>query len=62
MSEKRSIWLRKSPYYEDRCGRCGKYKDEEDLREHWFFSGVYCITCILCVLYDNCRSEKEMEK
>lgn len=55
----KNVWLEKSPVFEDRCGRCGKYKNEKELREHWFFKGVYCITCIIDVLYDNARNLEE---
>ena len=54
MSVAKAVWLRvDTTYFEPRCGRCGKYKDEDELREHWFFKGIYCLTCIIDVLYDN---------
>ena len=46
--------------YEPRCSFCGKFR--KVLKFHWFFTGLYCENCILEVLYDDCRSFKEMEK
>ena len=60
-SYKRSVWLEfDDTYFEPRCGRCGRWKKKEELREHWFFKGVYCLTCIIDVLYDNCRNLEEI--
>ena len=57
------IWQRvprDSTVYVDRCSHCGAFK--RFLYKHWFFSGLYCISCIQDVLYDNCRNLKEVNK
>lgn len=61
-SYRRKVWrpLEDDEVYVKRCGFCGRYR--KDLRIHWFFSGVYCISCILDVLYDNARSMEEINK
>lgn len=60
--QKRTVWLIPNlDIFEPRCGRCGKYKDKEDLREHWFFNGIYCVTCIIDILYGNVRTLEEMK-
>jgi RimJ/RimL family protein N-acetyltransferase len=55
----KTVWIKPDSQYLNRCSRCGKYRKEDELREHWFFRGVYCLTCILDVLYDNCRNLEE---
>ena len=56
----RSIWIDyRADVYRDRCGFCGKFK--EKMKEHWFFSGVYCVSCIQDVLYDDARTLEEMK-
>lgn len=45
-----------------RCGRCGRYRPTNELFEHWFFRGVYCLPCIQGVLYDDLRNVSEVEK
>ena len=53
---KRSVWRivdKKDVVYVPRCSCCGRFKDE--LRAHWFFTGLYCIACIQDRLYDNAR-------
>lgn len=37
--------------YVPRCSRCGTFKDQ--LKVHWFFTGIYCVTCIRLTLYDD---------
>jgi hypothetical protein len=55
-----TVWIKADcTYFEPRCGHCGKYRKEEELRHHWFFNGIYCVTCIVDILYDNCRSLEE---
>lgn len=57
----RKVWtdvVESDSWYVHRCSFCGKYKKR--LKEHWFFSGVYCMNCIMDVLWDNCRSTEEM--
>ena len=44
--------------YVARCSSCGYRKKE--LREHWFFTGMYCLSCIVDILWDNCRTFEEM--
>jgi hypothetical protein len=51
---KRSVWRdldRKNTQYVPRCSKCGGFK--EDLKEHWFFTGIYCVLCIRYTLYDD---------
>ena len=43
-----------------RCSVCGGWKKEE-LRRHWFFSGLYCVGCIQDILWDNSRTMEEMK-
>ena len=53
---KRAVWriIKKDEHnYVPRCSACGRFKEE--LREHWFFTGLYCIGCIQDRLYDNVR-------
>lgn len=62
----RKIWTEfeaRTSEYVGRCSFCGKYKNKKNnnLYTHWFFNGVYCITCIHDVLYDNCRTIKEIQ-
>ena len=57
----RPIWRDADPVYVRRCGRCGFYVPDGDLKEHWFFSGVYCVRCIQEVLYDDIRTVEEMK-
>ena len=45
--------------YVPRCGSCGKFK--KLLKQHWFFSGIYCIECIQDILYDNARTLEEIK-
>ena len=50
----RTIWSnvdRENTRYVCRCSRCGDYK--ETLKEHWFFTGMYCVDCIRYSLYDD---------
>ena len=57
---KRTIW-RDAPEetkYVRRCSWCGKFKKK--LKEHWFFTGLYCVSCVQDVLYDNARTLEEM--
>lgn len=55
-----SVWYQPNfDYFEPRCGRCGRYKKEDELRAHWFFKGIYCLTCIIDILYDNARNLEE---
>ena len=57
----RTIWLEPDlNTYVPRCGRCGHYKNKEDLRQHWFFNGMYCVGCIQDVLYDDARIMREI--
>ena len=44
--------------YVHRCSRCGR--SPKVLKEHWFFTGVYCLRCILGVFYDDTKSLKEI--
>ena len=56
----RSIWIDfRDDVYDSRCGFCGKWK--KVLKEHWFFSGAYCVSCIQDVLYDDARTMEEMK-
>lgn len=41
-----------APYIR-RCSRCGSYAEE--LKEHWFFTGLYCVLCIRFTLYDDTK-------
>ena len=57
---KRSVW-RDAPevsQYVPRCSVCGKF--QRRLKEHWFFSGLYCMECIQDILYDNARNIAEV--
>mgnify|MGYP000710079602 CR=1 FL=1 len=57
----RPIWTepdREETVYVWRCSKCGSRK--EKLMQHWFFTGLYCLSCILDVLYDNCRTIEEV--
>ena len=58
---KRTVWydVTNDDEYVKRCGFCGKYKEE--LKQHWFFSGVYCVSCIVDCLWGNVRSLEEMK-
>lgn len=51
----RTVWtdvdVRKEDRYVPRCSRCGTFK--EPLKEHWFFTGLYCVLCIRFTLYDD---------
>lgn len=58
---KRSVWRDANPddcYYVPRCSNCGRFRS--DLKEHWFFTGMYCVPCIQDRLYDNGRTIKEL--
>ena len=58
----RSVWTIVDPddsVYIHRCSFCG-YRRKE-LREHWFFTGLYCRGCIQEVLWNDVRTFKEME-
>lgn len=55
---KRKVWVDARDIFVKRCGFCGHYK--EKLKEHWFFKGVYCVSCIQDVLYDNARNLEEI--
>lgn len=49
-----SVWLdldRENTPYVPRCSRCGGFK--EDLKTHWFFTGIYCVPCIRYTYYDD---------
>ena len=51
-----TIWVNANcDVYLPRCGKCGSWRKEEELRQHWFFNGLYCVSCIQDVLYDNAR-------
>ena len=59
------VWIdfaisRFASVYVPRCSRCGKYRD--NLKSHWFFTGVYCVDCIQGVLYGGHRRVKEMNR
>ena len=57
-----SVWriMKKDEHgYVPRCSWCGKYVKE--LRVHWFFTGLYCVTCIQDILYDNVRTIGEIK-
>ena len=50
----KTIWRkidREFTRYVPRCSKCGGFK--EDLMEHWFYTGVYCVPCIRFILYDD---------
>lgn len=50
----RSVWSIVRPDETDyvmRCSFCGKFGQE--LRRHWFFTGLYCLNCIRIVLYGD---------
>ena len=50
----RSVWRpASSDVYVPRCSKCGGYK--EDLKSHWFFTGMYCVDCIRYTLYDDVK-------
>lgn len=60
---KRTVWEpadRETTPYVWRCSRCGYRK--KDLFVHWFFTGMYCVSCVQEVLYDNVRSMKEISR
>lgn len=65
-SFKLSVWAEPTDadlaLYVQRCSCCGRVKPRRELRVHWFFTGMYCITCVLVVLYDDARSEKEIAR
>ena len=44
--------------YVPRCSFCGKFRKK--LLKHWFYTGIYCYSCVQDVLYDNARSVKEI--
>ena len=59
----RSVWrvLNSEDHdYVPRCSFCGYFKKE--LRAHWFFTGLYCRSCIQEVLWNDVRTFKEMEQ
>ena len=50
----KTVWRqvnKKETDYVYRCSKCGGYK--EDLYEHWFFTGLYCVHCIKYGFYDD---------
>ena len=51
----RVVWrdADKNGIYVPRCSRCGGFK--EDLKEHWFYTGLYCVLCIRYTLYDDTK-------
>ena len=58
---KRRVWREVDPeesVYVYRCSSCGKFKNV--LLKHWFFTGLYCFSCINDVLYDNARNVQEI--
>ena len=60
---KRIVWRdydKESCVYVPRCSHCGRFK--KNLKQHWFFTGLYCIACIQDVLYDNARRLSEIQK
>lgn len=59
----RPVWRLVTPgttVFVDRCAFCGAFKKQ--LYMHWFFRGLYCQSCVLDVLYDNCRTVDEIER
>ena len=54
----RKIWVDARDIMVKRCSFCGKYRNA--VKEHWFFKGVYCVSCIQDVLWDNARTMEEM--
>ena len=58
----RTIWrdveITDDEGYVHRCSFCGKIKKK--LKAHWFFTGLYCMNCILEVLWNDTRSWKEI--
>jgi ribosomal protein L34E len=58
---KRTVWHEydKNGEYVPRCSFCGRFKSK--LHVHWFFTGVYCVSCVQDVLYDNARTIGEMK-
>jgi len=51
-----SVWRsvdKRLTAYVPRCSKCGGFK--EDLKEHWFYSGIYCVDCIRYTLYDDTK-------
>ena len=50
----KTVWrtadLRTVPYV-PRCSSCGGFR--ETLKEHWFFTGLYCVPCVRYKLYDD---------
>lgn len=58
---KRTIWRKADDtVYVPRCSKCGKWR--KDLMQHWFFTGIYCVSCIQDILYDNVRNISEVGK
>lgn len=66
----RSVWrdLNENDVdYIPRCSKCGTYKTDyyvgtekhNNLKVHWFFTGIYCVSCIIDNLYDDTRNLKE---
>lgn len=56
---RRSVWRdadTDTPYVA-RCSNCGRFRD---LKQHWFFTGMYCLACIQGRLYDDARTIKEL--
>lgn len=54
-----SVWIdvkEEDTDYIYRCSSCGGYK-EEDLKRHWFFTGLYCVLCIRYKLYDDTKDD-----
>ena len=48
--------------YVPRCSKCGRFKSQSKLYTHWFFTGVYCVSCIQDRLYNNVRTIKEVSR
>ena len=44
--------------YVPRCSRCGRFPSR--LLKHFFFTGVYCYSCVHDVLYKNVWTVKEI--
>ncbi len=62
---KRSVWRdfeARTDTYVGRCSKCGTWnkKGKVQLKVHWFFNGVYCVSCIQDILYDDARTMEEV--
>ena len=61
----KSVWRifnskRDGVMYVPRCSVCGTFKEE--LRIHWFFTGMYCRDCIQYKLYDDMRTVEDINE